>query len=240
MQPHDPEHPVTGPLLSENPYRSEFPDEISRTESGPVSTDFASNTGRRTKTRVGIAAGVLMICFLIAISVRLFHANAVAKAGETAYSTAPPVDVVIARAATMGQDLVLPGETAAWYETTIYARVNGYVANWLVDIGDHVKKGPGACDASRRRSSMPSCRLLEHSSRPRRLRSRRARRRPNSARPPTSAGATRPRGWCPSRSANRRKQTTKARRRACMRPMRRSISTNPRWINTAPWRNSNW
>ena len=41
----------------------------------------------------------------------------------------------------MGQDLVLPGETAAWYETTIYARVNGYVAKWLVDIGDHVKKG---------------------------------------------------------------------------------------------------
>jgi RND family efflux transporter MFP subunit len=36
---------------------------------------------------------------------------------------------------------VLPGETAAWYETTIYARVNGYVAKWLVDIGDHVRKG---------------------------------------------------------------------------------------------------
>jgi len=36
---------------------------------------------------------------------------------------------------------VLPGETAAWFETTIYARVNGYVAKWLVDIGDHVKKG---------------------------------------------------------------------------------------------------
>jgi RND family efflux transporter MFP subunit len=77
----------------------------------------------------------------LVIVVRYFHAHAVAKAGETAYSTPPPVDVVIARPATMGQDLVLPGETAAWYETTIYARVNGYVANWLVDIGDHVKKG---------------------------------------------------------------------------------------------------
>jgi membrane fusion protein, multidrug efflux system len=73
--------------------------------------------------------------------VRYFHAHSVAKAGETAYSRPPPVDVVIARPATTGQDLVLPGETAAWYETTIYARVNGYVAKWLVDIGDHVKKG---------------------------------------------------------------------------------------------------
>ena len=39
------------------------------------------------------------------------------------------------------KDLILPGQTAAWFETTIYARVNGYVAKWLVDIGDHVKKG---------------------------------------------------------------------------------------------------
>ena len=49
--------------------------------------------------------------------------------------------VVIAKAATVGQHLLLPGETAAWYETTIYARVNGYVASWQVDIGDRVKTG---------------------------------------------------------------------------------------------------
>jgi RND family efflux transporter MFP subunit len=65
----------------------------------------------------------------------------VAKAGEMAYSTPPPVDIVIARPANLGQDLVLPGETAAWYESMIYARVNGYVSRWLVDIGDHVQKG---------------------------------------------------------------------------------------------------
>jgi len=106
-----------------------------------VSTSFAPETGRRTKAGVGIAAALLLICFVAVIVVHYFHAHAVAKAGETAFSTPPPVDVVIARPATAGQDLVLPGETAAWYETTIYARVNGYVAKWLVDIGDHVKKG---------------------------------------------------------------------------------------------------
>ena len=26
--------------------------------------------------------------------------------------------------------LTLPGETAAWYESTIYARVSGYVGKW--------------------------------------------------------------------------------------------------------------
>lgn len=119
----------------------EFPDNVSRTEEDQVSTSFSAETGQRTKRAVRFVATLLLICFVAVILVRYFHAHAVAKAGEAAYSAPPPVDVVIARPATAGQDLVLPGETAAWFETTIYARVNGYVAKWLVDIGDHVKKG---------------------------------------------------------------------------------------------------
>jgi RND family efflux transporter MFP subunit len=49
--------------------------------------------------------------------------------------------VVTVRGAPAGGSLTLPGETAAWYESTIYARVSGYVAKWYVDIGDHVKAG---------------------------------------------------------------------------------------------------
>jgi RND family efflux transporter MFP subunit len=120
---------------------NQFPDEVARTETHQVATSFDPETGRRTKTAAAIAAGSLLLCFVIVIVVRYFHAHSVATAGETAYSTPPPVDVVVARASTAGQGLVLPGQTAAWYESTIYARVNGYVANWLVDIGDHVKKG---------------------------------------------------------------------------------------------------
>ena len=36
---------------------------------------------------------------------------------------------------------MLPGETAAWYQSKIYSRVSGYVGTWMVDIGDHVQKG---------------------------------------------------------------------------------------------------
>jgi RND family efflux transporter MFP subunit len=141
MQSHDPQNPATPALLSEDPAHGKYPGDVSRGEHDEVSTNFDPETGRRTKTGVAIAAAFLLVCFVVVIVVRYAHAHAVAKAGETAYSTPPPVDVVIARPATDGQDLVLPGETAAWYETTIYARVNGYVAKWLVDIGDHVKKG---------------------------------------------------------------------------------------------------
>src|SRR3984893_18175214 len=141
MQSHDPHNPATPAPLSEDPSHGKYPDDVSRGEHDEVSTSFAPETGRRTKTGVAIAAAFFLACFVVVIVVRYFHAHAVAQAGETAYSAPPPVDVVIARPATAGQDLVLPGETAAWYETTIYARVNGYVAKWLVDIGDHVKKG---------------------------------------------------------------------------------------------------
>src|SRR5580658_2899403 len=124
MQSHDPEnHPAHG------------------TEHNEVSTSFDPQTGRRIKKGLGLAGAVLLVCCVAVIALRFIHAHAVAKAGEIAYAAPPPVDVVIARPATLGQDLVLPGETAAWYETTIYARVNGYVAKWSVDIGDHVKKG---------------------------------------------------------------------------------------------------
>jgi RND family efflux transporter MFP subunit len=141
MQSHDPQNPATPTLLSDDPSHGKHPDDVSRGEHDEVSTNFDPETGRRTKRGVGVAVTLLLVCFVVVVVVRYFHAQSIAKAGETAYSTPPPVDVVIARPATAGQDLVLPGETAAWYETTIYARVNGYVAKWLVDIGDHVKKG---------------------------------------------------------------------------------------------------
>jgi RND family efflux transporter MFP subunit len=121
----------------------EYPDRVSRDEGdeGVVSTGFSPQTGKRTKRGVAIGIMALAALFVIVCIVRLLHSHSVAKASETAYSAPPPVDIVIARPANVGQELVLPGETAAWYESTIYARVNGYVSKWLADIGDHVQKG---------------------------------------------------------------------------------------------------
>jgi RND family efflux transporter MFP subunit len=93
------------------------------------------------KRGAAIAGAILLAGFLSVAAIRFFDARALASAKESEYSTPPGVDVVVARAAQQGQDLVLPGQTAAWFETTIYARVNGYVAKWSVDIGDHVAKG---------------------------------------------------------------------------------------------------
>jgi RND family efflux transporter MFP subunit len=127
--------------MSSDRSHGEYPDEVSRHEGDAVSTEFSAQTGKRTKRGAGIGIIALAVLFVIVCMVRWLHSHSVAQASETAYSAPPPVDIVIARTADRGQDLVLPGETAAWYESTIYARVNGYVSRWLVDIGDHVHKG---------------------------------------------------------------------------------------------------
>jgi RND family efflux transporter MFP subunit len=51
------------------------------------------------------------------------------------------VDVVNAQRDEKPKDLILPGTFQAFKETTIYARANGYVKDWKVDIGDNVKEG---------------------------------------------------------------------------------------------------
>jgi len=48
---------------------------------------------------------------------------------------------VTVRRASPTQSIPLPGAARGWYESTIYARVSGYVDQWYVDIGDRVTKG---------------------------------------------------------------------------------------------------
>jgi RND family efflux transporter MFP subunit len=83
----------------------------------------------------------LLLAFVIVFLLRLHAEHKLARETRAAATAIPTVDVVTVRGAPAGGSLTLPGETAAWYESTIYARVSGYVAKWYVDIGDHVKAG---------------------------------------------------------------------------------------------------
>jgi RND family efflux transporter MFP subunit len=53
----------------------------------------------------------------------------------------PVVDVAPPKPTGAVQDLTLPGNAAPMQETALYARVNGYLKRWLVDIGAHVEAG---------------------------------------------------------------------------------------------------
>jgi RND family efflux transporter MFP subunit len=52
-----------------------------------------------------------------------------------------PVNVIHPQRAQSSSDLTLPGMIQAFSQSPIYARVDGYVRTWYVDIGTHVAKG---------------------------------------------------------------------------------------------------
>lgn len=103
--------------------------------------DKAAVTGRRLQIAAAVIAVLLLIGFVVANRSRSAAEAELANAAHADAEAPVPVVVVRAAAAPASQLLTLPGETAAWYESTIYARINGYVGTWTADIGDHVKKG---------------------------------------------------------------------------------------------------
>jgi RND family efflux transporter MFP subunit len=52
-----------------------------------------------------------------------------------------PVQIVHPQHSAANQDLTIPGNVQAYVETPIYARTDGYLKKWYVDIGGRVKAG---------------------------------------------------------------------------------------------------
>ncbi len=107
----------------------------------PMSTSFAPGTGRRIKISAAVTAIVLLGGFLLVHFLRASGESQLQDASKVESSRRQTVNVIIVRSSAAMRPLTLPGETAAWYESTLYARVTGYVAKWFVDIGDHVRRG---------------------------------------------------------------------------------------------------
>ena len=96
----------------------------------------------RTLQRAAIAVAVVLLLAFLVVHFTKWHAErGLAHETRTAATTLPAVDVAVVHGGSASASLTHPGETAAWYESTIYARVSGYVAKWYVDIGDQVKSG---------------------------------------------------------------------------------------------------
>ncbi len=134
MQPDGP------PDMDDKTRPTDYGTDVSSTESHAVATGYDPATGERLKRTARIVLIVLVVGFLAVRVERFFHDRSLAAAARDSAAAAIPVEVIVARPVQAVQPFTLPGQTAAWYTSTIYARVNGYVARWFVDIGDHVKK----------------------------------------------------------------------------------------------------
>src|SRR5260370_663605 len=62
-------------------------------------------------------------------------------ATDTSQLAIPSVSVVSPAPGTNRAGLLLPAEVRPWLEASIFARANGYLKNWVADIGAHVAAG---------------------------------------------------------------------------------------------------
>ncbi len=90
---------------------------------------------------VSVLGLVLGVAFLAVHHHRSSLEAELAEQTDMPSGAAPRVDVVQVQESPAGYQLLLPGQAAAWLQSTIYARVSGYVDQWKSDIGDRVKKG---------------------------------------------------------------------------------------------------
>jgi RND family efflux transporter MFP subunit len=98
--------------------------------------------GPRSGHGVLVAILVLIIVAGIVIAgvVPRLRAKAALKT-ETHDLAIPNVSVIQPKQGAPHQELILPGNMQAFTDAPIYARTNGYLKKWYVDIGAHVRTG---------------------------------------------------------------------------------------------------
>jgi RND family efflux transporter MFP subunit len=120
-------------------------DEVAQEEPGDAGvvtapTTYRAGTGARLRTTAAAVGIVFILAFVIVQYAKSRDTATLANTTAATAERAPAVEMIKADYAPPTQVLALPGETRGWYSSMIYARVNGFLAKWVADIGDRVKK----------------------------------------------------------------------------------------------------
>src|SRR5882724_5301964 len=94
---------------------------------------------RRRHRYILMSGGALFLIALVGGFVPQFRQRQIATV-DTKELAIPTVAVASPTITTPGSGLNLPAEVKPWQEASVFARVNGYLKDWLVDIGAHVQK----------------------------------------------------------------------------------------------------
>ncbi len=90
--------------------------------------------------------GAIAVCVIIALGIGLrLRAQAQVKRW-TENQAIPTVEVISPKPTAKMQELVLPGTLSAFIDAPIYARIDGYLKKWYVDIGAPVHAGQALAD----------------------------------------------------------------------------------------------
>ena len=88
-----------------------------------------------------VIIAVLVLALAVGIIPRLHTKHKLEEEAEARANALPKVTYIVAHEAGKISKLELPGTIQPLRDTSVYARVSGYVRAWHVDIGDEVKEG---------------------------------------------------------------------------------------------------
>jgi RND family efflux transporter MFP subunit len=96
------------------------------------------------KTIVAITVGIIILLAVLFMTRWLpqrAHDQQLEDQANTRANAPPIVNVANPEPQGTETDLILPADVRPMAQTAIFARVDGFLGKWLVDIGDHVDKG---------------------------------------------------------------------------------------------------
>jgi RND family efflux transporter MFP subunit len=99
---------------------------------------------RPHKPWLGVASLAMALIVAAALLVSGIRSRVRARTtlrAETNQAALPAVSVVSPKRTAPAQEIILPGNIQPFISSPIYARTNGYLKQWYVDIGAQVKKG---------------------------------------------------------------------------------------------------
>jgi RND family efflux transporter MFP subunit len=113
----------------------------------PQQEQAKSQTASRPGWGTAAAVIVLLLVLVAGASALVYYGihsrtvSANALETQTREDAVMAVSVVHPKLGGADEEVVLPGNTQAFTDSPIYARTNGYLRKWYVDIGTHVKAG---------------------------------------------------------------------------------------------------
>ncbi|MGC3990827.1 MAG: efflux RND transporter periplasmic adaptor subunit [Chthoniobacteraceae bacterium] len=114
-------------------------------EEPPPKTSSELSQQPQMPRRAGVMKFIAIFCVVILVALvmgfapRWFARSAVEE--QTNALSEPTVNVLKPQTSTTESELVLPADLRPYMEAPIYARINGYLKRWVVDIGTQVKAG---------------------------------------------------------------------------------------------------
>src|SRR3984957_20266267 len=113
-------------------------------QSPPPQREASDSHARQPRSGHGVIIAVLVVIIVAGVIVMGVVPRLRAKAAlrtETTDLAVPTVAVIHPKRGDPEQEIILPGNIQAFEDAPIYARTNGYLKKWYVDIGGHVKSG---------------------------------------------------------------------------------------------------